>query len=457
MHSPHRLTSSFLVVSFAAISVAACSADDPATSPTAPTPPPTEAPAPAPAPTPLPAPATGLPPGITEIASLDPTNDDADLAGFDAAVGTTEIIGLGETVHTSGGYHRIRARLVRHMIEKLGFRAVGLETPWADALAATRYVETCTGTPLEAARSIFGVFASVQMADLFGWMCQWNQAHPSDKVSFWGYDIQDPWAQATRLRDFVGRAAPAKAAVVRALDACIGAKFTSAAEAFADPDTIAQLTLKKPISKAEYEACEAAVQGARDWLTADRASLSAATSADEVRWMSLSVDAIQANEREYYFFQDEKTSFEARDTAMARTLMASRELRSPGKRVVVIAHNTHLAHAQSKIGGYYEGVRAMGQMLKEDHKAPYEAIGLLASTVKINWGDFEDPPVADAKADAELRLHSLGKASLFVDLAKSTFLEPAKSYSIAGESCVPREQFRGLVYLDESEAMVYAK
>jgi erythromycin esterase-like protein len=102
-----------------------------------------------------------------------------------------------------------------------------------------------------------------------------------------------------------------------------------------------------------------------------------------------------------------KTGFEARDAGMARALLAIRELRSPGQRVAVIAHNTHLAHAQSKVDGAYAGVRLMGQMLKEDHHAPYEAIGLLARTVHIDWGTFEDPPVASAEGDLEQHLHAV--------------------------------------------------
>ena len=80
-----------------------------------------------------------LPRGITALDAIDPVSSDADLAAFDATVGSVEVIGLGENVHTSGGFHRARVRLVRHMVEKLGFRAVALETPWADAQVATRW------------------------------------------------------------------------------------------------------------------------------------------------------------------------------------------------------------------------------------------------------------------------------------------------------------------------------
>lgn len=433
----------------------ACSTDPaPSTTATPPAPPPSDSAPPTPPP---PAAAHGLPTGITEIASLDPTTDDSDLTAFDAVVGTTEMIGLGETVHTSGGYHRIRTRLVQHMIEKLGFRAVALETPWADARAATRYVESCTGTPSDAARSIFGVFASKQMASLFEWMCQWNQTHPSDKVAFWGFDIQDPWAGGTLLRDFVTRAAPAKSAHVKDLEACLGVKYTSFTEAYADPAIRGVYDGTSPITPAENASCEAALKAADAWLVADRTPLAAATSEIDVRWARLAIDAIGANQKEMFFVSDPKKSFEARDAGMARALMAHRELRSAGKRVAIIAHNTHLAHAQSKIVGAYLDVRAMGQMLKEDHKAPYEAIGLLASTVKINWGKFPDPPVADGKDAAERQLYALGRPALFVDLARTTLFETGKSYDIAGEGHVPREQFRALVYLQESEAMVYAQ
>jgi len=394
---------------------------------------------------------------VSVLEHVDPNDDRSDLAAFDRVVGTTQLVGLGETVHTSGGYHRVRSRLVRHMVEKLGFRAVALETPWRTAEVATRYVESCTGTPREAARSIFGVFASVQMASDFEWLCQWNREHPTDKVAFWGYDEQEPWAHGALLRELVAGSAP-EATFAKDLEACFGVKFSSLEEAYGDPDARTVLDGKRRLTDEELAACKSAVAGARSWFATNEATVASKASAAYVRFAKLALEGINADEDQTYWFpRDVKRGFEARDVYMAKALLEIRELRSAGKRVAVIAHNTHLAHAQSKVDGVYAGVRVMGQFLKEEHRADYEAIGLFARTVKINWGKFEDPPVATGPGTAEDVLHALGRPALFVDLARTSVFEPGNSYSVAEETYVPREQFRAFVYLRESEAMKYAR
>lgn len=420
--------------------------NSPATTPTTP-----------PAPTGDPPPAEPAVAGVYELKSADPTADDADLAPFDEMIETTELVGLGETVHTSGGYHRMRNRLVRHMIEKLGFRAVALETPWATAEVATKYVETCQGSTKAASASIFGVFASVEMASLFEWLCAWNTSHPTDKVAFWGYDVQDSWADAAILRAFVKTADPSKTDVVTALNACIGAKYDTIQEYLASPEGKAELEGRDYATDAENDQCKAAISAARAWLEADTSALAAATSDFEVRRAKLALDGIEAYQAKMFRFNAEPiTSFEARDTGMAKALMGMRDLRSPSKRVAVIAHNTHLAHAGSKIGGYWGGARVMGQILREDHKASYEAFALAAQEVKINWANFEDPPLADGKDAVEKMLFGLGKPLLLVDLQANAVITPGKEHELQAERMVPSAQFRGLVYLEKSEAMKYA-
>jgi erythromycin esterase-like protein len=401
--------------------------------------------------------APALPRGVHELSTTEPSASDADLAPFDAIVGSTEMVGLGETVHTSGGYHRMRDRLVRHLIEKLGFRAVALETPWATAEVATKYVETCEGSTKAASSSIFGVFASVEMASLFDWLCTWNKSHPTDKVAFWGYDVQDPWADGALLRAFVKKAAPGKSDVVAALDACHGVKYDTFTAYAASPEAQASFKGQDVVTVAANDQCKSAIGSAKAWLAADQTTLAAATSESDTRLAKLALDSIEANQAMMFRFNaDPIPSFEARDTGMAKTLIAMRELRSPKKRVAVIAHNTHLAHAGSAITGVWQGARVMGQILREDHKAPYEAIALAAYEVKINWGNFDQPPLADGKDAVENLLFGLKKPLLLVDLQSNALLDQTKDYELQAERMIPASQFRALVYLEKSEPMKYA-
>jgi erythromycin esterase-like protein len=54
-------------------------------------------------------------------------------------IGKASVVGLGESIHTSGGFYRMKHRVFRFLVEKMGFRAFAIESPWiaADQVAAT--------------------------------------------------------------------------------------------------------------------------------------------------------------------------------------------------------------------------------------------------------------------------------------------------------------------------------
>src|SRR4051812_1109386 len=63
-----------------------------------------------------------LPPGVAAWRgpALDQPTDD--LAPLWALVGDARVIGLGESIHTSGGYYATKARLIHALVEEHGVR-----------------------------------------------------------------------------------------------------------------------------------------------------------------------------------------------------------------------------------------------------------------------------------------------------------------------------------------------
>ena len=99
-----------------------------------------------------------LAPGVFPLAGTDVGLPTADLEVLRAAIGDRSVIGLGESVHTSAGYNRMRVRLIRYLVEELGVRAIAMETEWGLARVATDYVETCSGSSSDATKSLLFVF-----------------------------------------------------------------------------------------------------------------------------------------------------------------------------------------------------------------------------------------------------------------------------------------------------------
>ena len=407
-----------------------------------------------------------LPPGISPLAGLDPTLSTDDLEPFAAMIDGASAVGLGESVHTSGGYHQANYRLIRFLVESQGFRVITLETPRLDAEAATAYVATCAGTVGGALKSIFPVFASSTFQDLFAWACQYNQQHPGDPISFHGFDIQDPWSEGTALKSFFTKAAASDAAALSAaLDTCDGVPFTSANDYRANPNAFT-------VSADAYMSCQSAVATTRAYLAAHNAELIAASSTDEVMLASMALRAIETWEDQIFFRStDPARSLVARDQGMADTFMALRSLRFPTAKAILWAHDGHLmSHAQTAAGLFAEdGEMVMGTFLKEQLGDSYQAFALIGYQVDINWPGYAPtqckeltPPTAPNAV--ENLLHALATPSLLIDLdfpgASTPFLDPALSYNLFDNdydpptvAMKPREQFRGLVYLDHSPAM----
>jgi erythromycin esterase-like protein len=114
-----------------------------------------------------------------------------------------EVVALGESIHASGGFYTVKSRLIRFLVQELGFRAVMLETPWGDAQVTARYVDGGEGSPEHALKGLFRVWRSEEVMDLVRWLRDYNLKHPGDPVHFAGFDIQQPWYDARNLSSFL--------------------------------------------------------------------------------------------------------------------------------------------------------------------------------------------------------------------------------------------------------------
>ena len=60
----------------------------------------------------------------------------SDLEPLQDILAGTDIVGLGEAVHTTQGFSRAKVRVFQYLVEDMGYRAFGFETSWADAEVA---------------------------------------------------------------------------------------------------------------------------------------------------------------------------------------------------------------------------------------------------------------------------------------------------------------------------------
>nr|CEL12779.1 hypothetical protein [Kibdelosporangium sp. MJ126-NF4]CTQ98465.1 hypothetical protein [Kibdelosporangium sp. MJ126-NF4] len=149
------------------------------------------------------------------LTSTDPGDPVGDLRPLRRIVGSATVVGLGESTHGSREQHRFKHRMVRFLVEHMGFRTFGLEHDFAHGVELDRYVTTGQGDPRQLVAGMgFPFWVSEEMLDLVRWLRSYNETH-HDQVRFLGTD-------ATALREtsfdevtgYVRRVAPDRLAEV---------------------------------------------------------------------------------------------------------------------------------------------------------------------------------------------------------------------------------------------------
>lgn len=78
--------------------------------------------------------------------TLSPNQPLDDLAPFKEMVGDTELIGLGEATHGSSEFFSMKHRLIKYLVEEMGFTTFVLETDGVIGLALDEYILKGTST-----------------------------------------------------------------------------------------------------------------------------------------------------------------------------------------------------------------------------------------------------------------------------------------------------------------------
>jgi len=392
-----------------------------------------------------------LPPGAFALHGVDPNSPVDDLAPLAGIVGDAQFVGLGESIHTSGGYYAAKNRLVRYFVEQLGFRALAMETPRTNAEVASLYIERGIGTLNDSMKSIFPVFACPETAELFAWLADFNQAHPNDPVYFYGFDGQQPEADAEILEAFLSQVDPVQ-----------GAALWSAVSGNC---SLATLDISLARSNAPYPGtfagCTAALGALESAFGQNQAAWTAQSSSDAYARASMGLISLQGWQGEVDLVNTSFAEANApRDQSMAQLLLAMHQLRSPAARTVVWAHNLHLSESPVGLGGVYSN---MGSHLATTLGSGYLAIALLGFDVGINWDSvgYGSTGLPSGSTSLEIKLHGLGRPALLID-SHSAWLGNGQTYALdwpSGNSpslevsAIPSDVYRAFVFLDQSPPM----
>ena len=378
-------------------------------------------------------PATVFPqPGMWALAGYDPalpTHDD--LEPFRNLVGNARIVALGESYHTSAGFYLMKHRLFRFLVEEMGFRAFAIESNWQPAQPAAAYVETCAGSARQAIAGHINVWQSSEYEDLVRWMCEWNRSHsnPADKITFFGFDIQQPRDDGNALIAFleghgINRLDPRS----QGLRSC---------EQVVDSYPFGKIPQER------HDTCIAALAAVEQHLS----TISHMVPEQDLAIATLRVKGLRAWENSVFTIaHDFEAGYNARDEGMAYAFNVMREMKAPDAKTVVWAANSHVARTKLP-----RGEQPMGSYLAATYGADYVNFALTAYETEIDFPGFGCGPVNRTAGSVEDQLARFGQTTLLVD-SRSPALRRGR-WAMGIDEVRPYRDYTGVIWLAHSPKM----
>lgn len=331
------------------------------------------------------------------------------------------IVGIGESTLGSKEFVNIKYRLVRFLVEEMGYRIFAIDAEFSDVKVVNDYIINGKGTIDDALwalrhfmwstskvdKDIFLIethaylasWTTIELKDMIEWMKEYN-LKSKDKIKFYGIDMEIPEKSMDDLLEYLYK-----------VDESVGEKYS---QRLSDLVTIYEFNLKHPqpralglfsgmieeisneftdnekkyieaTSKIEYEIINQDINSILQWI--------------DYRKTNLNHGAIEAlNVRNYYMAENVKwiLNFE----------------KQFNNKIVVLSHNNYIS---KRVSAY----KSMGENLSELYENEYYAIGLdfyegrfRAYAVNL-WGN----PIANYLA--KFNINSSPKDTLVYKLEKT--------------------------------------
>jgi erythromycin esterase len=303
----------------------------------------------------------------TPLASTAPDSDRTDLCPIADRLDGADAVGLGEATHGTREFFRLKHRLVRLLVERLGFRTVAFEADVAAMVAADAYVRRGEGDPDSALSELCKwQWRTRELRALLSWLRAFNEGRePENRVRVRWLDLSDPSAPVAPLRDYLRAVDPPGAAVADG-----AADLAELVESKLPDDDAAR---RRRLDEAAAIAVD--VTGR---LGARRGEYIAATS--EERWaFARHCCRVVEQTCEWHRVRHAQDGPHAEGMAERDRLMAENvrwcSERDPGEGVAVWAHNSHVQRGTFDDGQVWTDAVTMGERLDRAFDDDYRPLG----------------------------------------------------------------------------------
>jgi erythromycin esterase len=320
-----------------------------------------------------------------------------DLSPLNRMIGDAKIVGLSEGIHAAAEPLIFRNRLLKHLVEHLGFEAIALESGIVEGRVLNDYVaggKGELGAVLEQGLSN-GFETFRQNGELIRWMREYNARLPGGaaRVQIFGLDVPGSPGNfdAARGPDTALRTA---LQYLRAVDAPAATQFASRVDAFLP--VLKGINGYGDLKEPERDALTAAIADLVSLMERQRLAYVASSSKDDFDWGLQT--AIGARQTDNWFrrmpvgwklengLEWTRYGMQVRDRTMADNLEWVRGRLGPRARVLVFAAVGHLATTTVQVpGSPFREMVPLGAYLKERHGADFVNILNLVRNGEIQY------------------------------------------------------------------------
>ncbi|WGF36800.1 MULTISPECIES: erythromycin esterase family protein [Lysinibacillus] len=389
-----------------------------------------------------------------------PANKFDDLEMLKPLLHDKRIVFLGESSHGVAQFNLAKTRLIQFLHQDMGYNVLAFESGMGNVMNAQGQIDKQAA--LQTMKdAIFGVWWTKETLPLFDY-AKSTQATEQPLV-LTGFDIQQQgaftngdWLQNPKLAQQFDEAEKQLAEWSSGKD-LKGYQKVKATIIDVYKQVKSQIQFKEKELQAAYPK-EPHIVKLMDRTLADRIRL-----ADE--YIELTIQSnidIEQNNIESFL-----QTMEWRDQAMMENLLWLAEEVYPTEKFIVWAHNDHIRKAQSDVMGSPYPVKLMGERLPDIYKKYSYVLGLYMTSGETANNMGEPMPVLPpVKGSIEDILSSTNKPYTFIDLrnrqnerGNSWMFEPRLSYSwgMIQESLVPRDQYDGILLIDQVNKPTYIK
>lgn len=272
------------------------------------------------------------------LASAEAGSGLADMEPLGEMVGAARVVSLGEATHGTREFFQLKHRMLEFLVEERGFDVFGIEATMPEAFAINEYVLHGRGDPVRALAGLyFWTWDTEEVLAMIEWMRGYNtDPEHTRKVKFYGFDMQSP-----------PRAASVALAYLQGVDPEAASSARGALAAYTNPYT-AYLSRSADENKAIAAAARqllAAFDGGKDAYIRQTSAREWAIARQHARILLQGVEMLTSD-------PPYPAQFWIRDRSMAENVEWILEHEGPGSKIVLWAHNGHVADDPQWMGSH---------------------------------------------------------------------------------------------------------